>query len=347
MHPSQVSARTTPLARLGHARTHSFSPKEIMQITRRHFAIGTAATLIAPAWAQNHPSKPVTVVVGYGAGGGVDVVMRNLAPGLGQRLGQSVIVENRPGASGILAASYVAKSAADGHTLFGTDGGALTLNGALFSKLPYDFALVSMVIRAPILIVAHPEAPFSDLRGLVSHAKREQGGIAYASPGSGTYHQLSMELLRRRAGFEARAVQYKGAGPAVQDVVSGQVPIGAIDSIVAMQQVLGGKLKALVVLAPKRIAQLPNIPTAAEAGVEGVEASPWVGVAAPRGTPANIVSRLSSGIRDVVTSPEISKRFTDLGMEPFATTTEQFSSFVKQEIARWHPLIKDLNIRLD
>lgn len=322
-----------------------------MQITRRHFAIGTAASAIAPAWAQNYPSKPVTVVVGYGAGGGVDVVMRNLAPGLGQRLGQSVIIENRPGASGILAASHVAKSAADGHTLFGTDGGAFTLNGALFSKLPYDpaadFALVSMVIRAPILIVAHPEAPFSDLRGLISQAKREQGGIAYASPGSGTYHQLSMELLKRRAGFEARAVQYKGAGPAVQDVISGQVPIGAIDSIVAMQQILGGKLKALVVLAPKRIAQLPNVPTAAEAGIEGVEASPWVGVAAPRGTPANIISRLSSTIREVVTSPEISKRFTDLGMEPFATTPEQFSSFVKQEIARWHPLIKELNIRLD
>lgn len=330
---------------------HAFNSKEIMQITRRHFAIGTAASAIAPAWAQNYPSKPVTVVVGYGAGGGVDVVMRNLAPGLGQRLGQSVIVENRPGASGILAASHVAKSAADGHTLFGTDGGALALNGALFSKLPYDpaadFALVSMVIRAPILIVAHPEAPFSDLRGLISQAKREQGGIAYASPGSGTYHQLSMELLKRRAGFEARAVQYKGAGPAVQDVISGQVPIGAIDSIVAMQQILGGKLKALVVLAPQRIAQLPNVPTAAEAGIEGVEASPWVGVAAPRGTPANIVSRLSSDIRKVVTSPEISKRFTDLGMEPFATTPEQFSSFVKQEIARWHPLIKELNIRLD
>lgn len=330
---------------------HAFNSKEIMQITRRHFAIGTAASAIAPAWAQNYPSKPVTVVVGYGAGGGVDVVMRNLAPGLGQRLGQSVIVENRPGASGILAASHVAKSAADGHTLFGTDGGALALNGALFSKLPYDpaadFALVSMVIRAPILIVAHPEAPFSDLRGLVSQAKREQDGIAYASPGSGTYHQLSMELLKRRAGFEARAVQYKGAGPAVQDVISGQVPIGAIDSIVAMQQILGGKLKALVVLAPQRIAQLPNVPTAAEAGIEGVEASPWVGVAAQRGTPANIVSRLSSDIRKVVTSPEISKRFTDLGMEPFATTPEQFSSFVKQEIARWHPLIKELNIRLD
>ncbi|QJW83782.1 hypothetical protein HK414_06490 [Ramlibacter terrae] len=150
--------------------------------------------------------------------------MRTLAPGLTQRLGQSVVVENRPGASGILAASHVAKATPDGHTLFGTDGGAMALNGALFAKLPYDpandFMPVSLVIRAPILIVAHPQAPFSDLRGLVEHAKREAGGIAYASAGAGTYHHLSMELLKRRAGFEARPIQYRGAGPAMQDVLA-------------------------------------------------------------------------------------------------------------------------------
>lgn len=322
-----------------------------MQITRRQFAIGTAAAAMAPAWAQTYPSKAVTVVLGYAPGGGVDAVMRSLAPGLGQRLGQPVIIENRPGASGMLAAGHVAKATADGYTLFGTDGAALALNGALFSKLPYDpvadFAPVSLVIRAPILIVAHPLAPFSDLRGLIAHAKREPGGIAYAASGAGTYHQLSMELLRRRAGFEARSIQYRGAAPAAQDVMAGQVPIAPIDSIVALPQVLGGKLKAIVVLAPKRIAQLPDVPTAAESGVEGVEVFPWVGVAAPRATPANIVSRLSSDIREVVMSPEITKRFSDLGMEPFATTPEQFGTFIKQEIARWHPLIKELNIRLD
>lgn len=322
-----------------------------MQITRRQFAIGAAAAAIAPAWAQTYPAKPVTIVLGYAAGGGVDAVMRNMAPGLTQRLGQPVVIENRPGASGMLAASYVAKATADGYTLFGTDGAALALNGALFSKLPYDpvadFAPVSLVIRAPILIVAHPQAPFSDLRGLIEHAKREQGGIAYASAGAGTYHQLSMELLRRRAKFEARAIHYRGAGPAAQDVMAGQVPVAPLDSIVALPQVAGGKLKALAVLAPKRMAQLPNVPTAAESGFEGLEVFPWVGVAAPRATPANIVSRLSADIREVVTSPDVSKRFTDLGMEPFATTPEQFGAFVKQEIARWHPLIKELNIRLD
>jgi tripartite-type tricarboxylate transporter receptor subunit TctC len=322
-----------------------------MQITRRQFAVGAASAVIAPAWAQSYPSKAITVVVGFAAGGGVDVVMRNLAPGLAQRLGQSVIIENKPGASGILAASQVAKATGDGYTLLGGEGGSLVLNGALFSKLPYDpvadFAPVSLVIRAPMLIVAHPQAPFNDLRGLVEYAKREPGGIPYASPGNGTYHQLAMELLRRKAGFPARVIQYKGAGAAIQDVISGQVPIGPIDSIVALQQILGGKLKALAVLAPQRIPQLPNVPTAAESGFEGVEVYPWVGVAAPKSTPAGIVSRLSSDIREVVMSPEISKRFTDLGMEPFATTPEQFSSFVRQEVARWHPLIKELNIRLD
>jgi len=322
-----------------------------MQITRRQFTIGTAAAAIAPAWAQAYPSKPITVVVGFAAGGGVDTVMRNLAPGLSQRLGQSVIIENRPGASGILAASHVAKATADGHTLLGADGGSLVLNGALFSKLPYDpvadFAPISLVIRAPMLIVAHPQAPFNDLRGLIEHAKRQPGGIPYASPGNGTYHQLSMELLRRKAGFPVQVIQYKGAGAAVQDVISGQVPIGPIDSIVALQQILGGKLKALAVLAPNRLPQLPNVPTAAESGLEGVEVFPWVGVAAPRSTPAGIVSRLSASVREVVMSPEISKKFSDLGMEPFATTPEQFGAFMKQEVARWHPLIKELNIRLD
>lgn len=322
-----------------------------MPITRRQFGVAAAAAACTPTWAQTYPSKPVAVVVGYAAGGGVDSVMRNLAPGLAERLGQSVVIENRPGASGLVAASYVAKANADGHVLFGTDGGALALNGALFSKLPYDpvkdFIPVSLVIRAPILIVAHPRLPVSDLRGMVAYAKRDKGGIPYASAGAGTYHHLAMELVRRRAGFEAIPVQYKGASPAVQDVISGQVPVAPIDSIVALPQVAAGKLKALAVLAPSRLAQLPDVPTAAESGFAGIEVYPWVGVAAPKATQPAIVSRLSRSIGEVVTSREISKRFVDLGMEPLATTPEQFGTFLKQEIARWHPLIKQLNIRLD
>lgn len=322
-----------------------------MKITRRHFTIGAAAAAIQPTWAQTYPSKPITIVVGFAAGGGIDVVMRNLAPGLSQRLGQPVVIENRPGAGGMLAASYVAKAAPDGYTLLPGDGATLALNGALFSKLPYDpvadFTPISLIIRAPLLIVAHPQAPYSDLRGLIDYAKRQSGGVSYASPGNGTIHQLGMELLRQRAGFPVTPIQYKGAGAAIQDILSGQVPVGPIDTIVALPHVKAGKLKALAVLEPKRIPQLPDVPTGAEAGVQGVEVYPWVGLSAPKGTPATIIARLSSDLREVLTSPEISKKFTDLGMEPFATTPEQFDTFVKKEIARWHPLIKELNIRLD
>lgn len=322
-----------------------------MQITRRQFAVGAAAAAIAPAWAQTYPSKPITIVVGFAAGGGIDFVMRSLAPGLQQRLGQTVIVDNRPGAGGTLAATHVAKAAPDGYTLLPSDAATLALNGALFSKLSYDpvadFVPISAIIRAPILIVAHPQTPFSDLRGLIDHAKRQPGGISYASPGNGTMHQLAMELLRLRGKFPVTPIQYKGAGAAIQDILSGQVPVGPIDTIVALSHVNAGKLKALAVLAPKRIAQLPNVPTAAEAGVEDAVAYPWIGLSAPRGTPANIVARLNSDLREVLTSPEISKKFADLGMETFSTTPEQFDTFVKQEMARWHPLIKELNIRLD
>ncbi|KLN56367.1 Bug family tripartite tricarboxylate transporter substrate binding protein [Variovorax paradoxus] len=332
-------------------RARAFNSKEIMQITRRHFTIGTAVSVIAPAWAQTYPSKPINIVVGFAAGGGIDVVMRNLAPGLSQRLGQPVVIENRPGAGGMIAASQVAKAPPDGHTLFPGDAATLALNGALFSKLPYDpaadFAPISMVIRAPILIVAHSQAPFSDLRGLVEYAKRQPGGVSYASPGNGTMHQLAMELFRRRAGFSATPIQYKGAGAAIQDILSGQVPIGPIDTIVALSHVHAGKLKALAVLAPNRIAQLPGVPSAQELGVEGAVAYPWIGLSAPRGTPANVIARLNADVRAVLTSPEISKKFTDLGMEPMPTTPEEFGTFMKQEIARWHPLIKELNIRLD
>ena len=321
-----------------------------MQITRRQFAVGAAAGAIAPAWAQTYPSKPITIVVGFAAGGGIDFVMRSLAPGLQQRLGQTVIVDNRPGAGGTLAATHVAKAAPDGYTLLPSDAATLALNGALFSKLSYDPAElvpISLVIRAPILIVANPNVPFSDLRGLIDYAKRQPGGISYASPGNGTMHQLAMELLRLRGGFPVTAIQYKGAGAAIQDILSGQVPVGPIDTIVALSHVTAGKLKALAVLAPKRIPQLPNVPTAAEAGVEDAVAYPWIGLSAPRGTPTNIIARLNSDLREVLTSPEISKKFADLGMETFSTTPEQFDTFVKQEMARWHPLIKELNIRLD
>lgn len=324
-----------------------------MTMTRRRFSQSLLAAAAAPAatHAQSYPTKPINIVVGYGAGGGVDAVVRTVAGLLGARLGQPVVVENRPGASGVLAASNVAKAPADGYSLFGTDGGALALNAALFSKLPYDpvadFAPVSLLIRAPLLIVAHPRFPASDLKGLAAYARREKDGLFYASAGLGTYHHLGMELVKSRGGFDAQPVQYKGAGPAVQDVMGGQVPVMPLDTIVALPLLRAGKIKAIAALTPTRLDYLPDVPTAAEAGVREVVVYPWVGLVAPRATPESVVARLSAEVRETVASAEVAKRFTSLGMEPYPLTPEKFGAFIRSEIALWHPLIKRLNIKLD
>lgn len=323
-----------------------------MFINRRTFSIAAASALTAGASrSQSYPNRPVSLVVGFAAGGGVDFIMRTLSTGWAQRLGQPVIVDNRPGASATIAATHVARATPDGHTLFGADGGSLALNGALYSRLAYDpikdFAPISLVMRHPILIVANPEFPVNDLRGLIEYAQRQPGGLSYGSPGNGTYHHLGMELLKRRARFEAVPIPYKGAAPTVQDVMGGQVPIAPIDTIPALPLIAAGKLKALVVLDSKRLPQLPNVPTAAEMGVDGVQARSWVGVLAPRATPAATVERLSHDVRELVKMPDVVKKFSDLGLEAAAMAPGEFAAFVQQEIARWHPLIKELNIKLD
>lgn len=325
-----------------------------MSMNRRLFN-GAAATAVAAAVApaalraQSWPAKPVTCVVGYAPGGGVDFVTRSMAPYLSTRLGQPFIIDNKPGASGIIAARQVASAAADGYTLFGTDGGALVLNSALYASLPYDpakdFVPVSLLVRVPMLVVVNPGAPASDLKSLVEWSRRSP--LSYASPGKGSYHHLAMELMKKRAGFQAQDISYKGAGPGALDVIAGQVPLMPLDSIVALPHLRSGKLKALAVMAPARLALLPNVPTAAEQGIAGAEAYAWIGVAAPRNTPHDIVARLGADLRAVVQMPEVSKRFTDLGMETVAGTPDEFSAFIAAEIRKYHPLIKSLDLKLE
>jgi len=309
------------------------------------------AVCLAPAAVSAQapwPAKMVNIVVGYAPGGGVDAVMRSITPGLSARLGQQFLVDNRPGASGIVAAQYVAKAAGDGYTLFGTDGSALVLNEALFSSLPYnpqrDFAPISLVIRAPLVIAAHPSFAANDLEGLKVIAER--GRLSYASPGLGTFHHLAFELLKRRMGFDAEAVPYKGAAPAAQDVISGQIPVMPLDTIVGLPQIQAGKLKALAILTAARFALLPDVPTAAEQGVADVVVYPWVGLVAPHATPKEVVTRLSSEVRSIVAEGQIATRFIGLGMEPMADTPDDFARFVVAEAQRWQPLIRSLGISL-
>jgi tripartite-type tricarboxylate transporter receptor subunit TctC len=321
-------------------------------ISRRCFStagvLGLAA-MASGARGQAWPSRGVECIVGYAPGGGVDLVMRTFAPALSVRLGQPVTVVNRPGASGILGAQTVARSRPDGYTLLGTDGGALALNGALFSKLPYDpsrdLAPLSLLIRSPLLLVAHPSFSANDLRSLVEVAKRE-GNLNYASVGVGSYHHMAMELLKVRAGFSAQDIPYKGQGPAIQDVIAGQVPVMVIGAA-GLSQVISGKLKALAVLTHQRIATLPSVATSSEQGVSDAEVYAWVGVAAPRDTPLAIQRRLSDDYRAILAMPEMSKRLQEMGYEPHHMAPEEFSSFVSAEIQRFHPLIRSLGIKLD
>lgn len=321
-------------------------------VTRRQFNALAGLTLAGPlsaARAQDWPTRPIECVVGYAPGGGVDLVMRTVAPELSTRLGQPVAVVNRPGASGIVGAQAVARARPDGYTLYGTDGGALTLNGALFAKLPYDpekdLAPLAMLIRSPLILVAHPSFPANDIRSLVEIARRS-GKLDYASVGVGSYHQMAMELLKQRAGFAAQDIPYKGQGPAIQEVVGGHIPFMVIGAA-GLSQVTSGKLKALAVLSHQRIPALPQVPTVAEQGVSDAEVYAWVGMAAPRDTPRPLLARLSDELRGILAGPEMAKRLEAMGYEPHHLGPEEFSRFIAAEIRRFHPLIRSLGIRLE
>jgi len=313
-------------------------------------AAGLAASAGAAAQTA-YPSKPLTWVVGFPPGGGADAVSRLVAGRLARNLGQSVVVENRPGASSIIAAQYVAQSAADGYTLFGAETGALVLNAALYSKLPYDpaqdFAPVCNMIRAPLVLVVYPGFPANDLKTLIEMAKKEPGKFNYASPGRGVAHHLAMETFKARAGIDIEDISYKGIGPAMQDVIAGQIPIAAVDTAVVLPQLRSGKLRALATFSSARLGVLPDVPSLAELGFPDMDIAPIVGVVVPRQTPANIVALLNAEVVRSLRDPEVEKKLTDLGLEVTASSPEQFAAFLEAQARRWLPFIREHNIRLD
>ena len=318
---------------------------------RRHFLLSLAA-ITTPIWAQQpYPSKPITWVVGFPPGGGADGVTRLVSAKVSQNIGQPIVVENRPGASSIIAAQYVAQAAPDGYTIFSAEQGALVFNAALYSKLPYDpqrdFTPVCDMIRAPLVLVVHPSFPATDLKSFIAEVKRQPGKLNFGSPGRGLAHHLAMEALKRRAGLDIVDVQYKGIAPVVQDTISGQIPIAVIDTVVLLPHLKSGKLRAIAAFANKRLAVLPEVPALGELGYEGMDIAPIVGVVAPRNTPPEIVRRLNSEIVRAVRDPEVSGKLGGLGLELIADTPEQFAAFLQSEASRWLPFIRSLNIKLD
>jgi len=319
---------------------------------RRRDFLGTLGAIAAPAWAQQpYPSRPISWVVGFPPGGGADGVTRLVSAKLSQNVGQPIVVENRPGASSIIAAQYVAQQPADGYTIFSAEQGALVFNAALYSKLPYDpqrdFATVCDMIRAPLVLVVHPSFPATDLKSFIAEVKRQPGKLNFGSPGRGLAHHLAMEALKRRLQLDIVDVQYKGIAPVVQDTVAGQVPIAVIDTVVLLPHLRSGKLRAIAAFANKRLSVLPEVPALGEMGYSGLDIAPIVGVVAPRNTPKEIIGRLNSEIVRAVRDPEVSAKLTGLGLEIIADSPEQFAAFLRSEAERWLPLIRSLNIKLD
>lgn len=313
-------------------------------------ALSLAVPLGALAQAP-FPSKPITWVVGFPPGGGADGVARVVSAKMSQNMGVPFVVENRPGASSIIAAQHVAQAAPDGYTVFGAEQGALVYNAALYSRLPYDpandFAPISNMIRAPLVLVAHPGFAAKDLKSLVEMAKKQPGKINYASPGKGLAHHLAMEVLKRRAGIDLVDVQYKGIGPATQDVVAGQVPIGVIDTVVVLPHIRSGKLRALATFSEKRLSVLPDVPSLGELGYPEMDIAPIVALVAPKNTPKDIVAKLNAEVVKALRDPSVNGKLTGLGLEVIGDSPEQFGAFLRAEAKRMLPFIRSLNIKLD
>jgi tripartite-type tricarboxylate transporter receptor subunit TctC len=320
---------------------------------RRQLLIAAAVTAALPlvARGQSYPTKPINWVVGFPPGGGADGVTRLVAAKLSQNIGQPVVVENRPGASSIIAAQYVAQAPADGYTVMSVEQGSMVFNTALYSKLPYDpqrdLAPVADMIRAPLLLVVNAGFPASDLKSFVDYAGKQAGKLNYGSPGRGLAHQLAMEAFKQRAKLDIVDVQYKGIAPVVQDVVAGQVPMAAIDTVVVLPHLRSGKLRALASFSDKRLAVTPDVPSMAELGYDGLDIAPIVGVAVPAKTPREVITKLNAEVVKALRDPEVSAKLTGLGLEIIADTPEQFAAFLQNEGRKWLPLIRSLNIRLD
>ena len=310
-----------------------------------------AQTRAAPADAAKYPSRLVRLLVGYTAGGAVDVSARLMAQRLTEALGQSVIVENRPGADGNVASDFVAKSPPDGHTLAYVSAGH-TMNPALHPKtLPYhplkDFAPVSMVATGPQTLVVNPSLPVRNVKELVALARAKPGQINFASSGAGGPMHLSSELLKSMAGIDIVHVPYKGGGPALNDVIGGQIEMTFIGAPASMPHIRSGRLRILAVSTARRAAALPEVPTVAESGYPGFEVAGVYAVLAPAGTPPAIVARLSSEIARIVGVREVRERLASFGLETVGSTPEQLTEFMKADLDKWSKLVQRIGLKTD
>lgn len=309
-----------------------------------------AACALAAAVAQAaFPERPITLVVPYAPGGGADAAARLLATRMGARLGTSIIVDNRPGASGTIGASQVAKARADGYTVL-YDATPFSINPHLFAKLPYARSALqplSLVLLMPNVVVVKADSPVRSVADLAARAKAQPGKINFASGGSGTVQRLAAELFRQRLELDMVHVPYKSGGPAIADVMGGQVDFMFGTMATTYPLVTGGKLRALAVAAPQRSARLPDVPTVSETVIPGYEAYEWNGIFLPTGTPEPVATRLHQALSEVLQEAEVRQRLSDLGAQPMGTTPAKFAAFLQKEDAKWGEVVRKGAIVLD
>ena len=311
------------------------------------FAGMLASTLAGGAAAQSFPNKPIRLLVTYAAGGASDIVSRVVAAKLTENLRQQVIVDNRPGASGIIASELLVRSPADGYTIIHVNV-AHGANPALNAKLPYDtardFASVTLLALLTTILVTHPSLPAKSAAELIALVKANPGQLNYASAGSGSANHLAMEMFIHATGIDINHVPYKGGGPAIADVLGGQVPMMFITIPPALPHARAGKLRVLAVSSGKRAPTLPDVPTVAESGFPGFEFNEWQAILAPRGTPADEIARLNAEINKVLALPDVKERMAGLGAEAAGGTPEQLTAHIAAELSKWPSVLRKSGI---
>ena len=321
------------------------------RIFTRAAAVLAALAAATTVYAQSYPTKPIKLVVPFPPAGSTDLSARAVANKLGERLGQPVVIENKPGAAGNIGAEVVAKSAPDGYTLLVGTVGTHAINASLYSKMPFDhlkdFVPVILLSTTPNVLVVHPSLPVKDVKELIALAKSKPNHLTFASSGNGTSIHLSGELFKSMAGVQMTHVPYKGSGPMLIDVMGGQVNLTFDNLSASIQHIRSGKLKPLAITTATRSPAMPELPTIAESGVPGYDSSSWNAIFAPAGTPKEIVERLAKELGAILQTPETKKFFSDQGAEAGGGTPEQLAAFVRAETAKWAKAVKDSGAKVD
>ncbi|SAI67323.1 lipoprotein [Bordetella ansorpii] len=316
---------------------------------RRLLALA-ALSFATAAGAQQWPTQPIRWIVPYPAGGGADVVARAVASSMEKPLGQTIVVENRPGAATIVGATAIAGAEPNGYMIGTADTGTLAFNPSLYAKLSYDptkFTYIGGIARFPLLLAVRADSPFKSVDDVVQAARKTPGKLTAASAGAGSPHHLALELFKQRANVDMLHVPYKGAAPAIQDLLGGQVDLMFIDLAAGLPNVKAGKLRVLASATPERVPALPDTPTMAEAGVADFTAYAWQGLVGPAGLPDNVVQKLSAQLEATMKSPEIARKLADMGVQPMPMAPKDFSRYAAEERATWAQVIKKAGIKLE